>query len=110
MKLYSISAGSGDYILEDLTPWTTYDLRFACKNKVGFSNWGAGQQTTTPNKGKPEPPILNLQNGDGEIVDTDVIELPTPDNYELSWQIPEDNGVAIDYFLLTYYAVSINPR
>jgi len=95
----------GGYILEDLNPQTTYDLRFGCKNRVGFSNWGAGQQITTPKRGRPEPPILNKETGDGEIVDGDIIELPTPDHYQVSWRIPEDNGVPIDYYLLTYYPV-----
>lgn len=93
------------YILEDLNPQTTYDLRFGCKNRVGFSDWGAGQQITTPKRGRPEPPILNKETGDGEIVDGDIIELPTPDHYQVSWRIPEDNGVPIDYYLLTYYPV-----
>jgi neurocan core protein len=97
---------NGVYILEDLNPQTTYDLRFACKNRVGFSNWGVDQQVTTPRKGKPEPPILNERTSAGEIKLGDVIELPTPDHYEVSWKIPEDNGVAIDYFLLTYYPVT----
>jgi neurocan core protein len=42
---------------------------------------------------------------DGEIVEGDIVELPTPDHYEVSWRIPEDNGVPIDYYLLTYYPV-----
>jgi len=32
-------------------------------------------------------------------------ELNTSNSYELSWQIPEDNGLPIDYFLLQYYPV-----
>ena len=83
-------------------------MRFGCKNRVGFSDWGAGQQITTPKRGRPEPPILNKETGDGEIVDGDIIELPTPDHYQVSWRIPEDNGVPIDYYLLTYYPVSTN--
>jgi hypothetical protein len=34
-----------------------------------------------------------------------VVELHTSNSYELSWQIPEDNGLPIDYFLLQYYPV-----
>ena len=30
----------------------------------------------------------------------------TSNSYELSWKIPEDNGVVIDFFLLQYYPVS----
>jgi hypothetical protein len=39
------------------------------------------------------------------VLDGDVIELPSSNNYEVSWQIPEDNGQPIDFFLLSYYPV-----
>lgn len=39
----------------------------------------------------------------------DVVILNTSNSYELSWQIPEDNGLPIDYFLLQYYPVSALP-
>ena len=100
------SGDIGGYILEDLNPATTYDLRFGAKNRVGFSQWGANQQITTPKRGRPEPPIIHKQTGAGEIIDGDIVELTDPDHYEVSWQIPEDNGVPIDYFLLTYHPVS----
>jgi len=45
--------------LESLQPKTTYDFRFGAKNLVGFSEWGAGQQFTMPQRGPPEPPIIN---------------------------------------------------
>ena len=90
------------YILEDLRPRTTYDLRFGCKNRVGFSAWGARQQITMPRKGRPEPPILNT---DMFVKHGDIVELNASNSYELSWQIPEDNGLPIDYFLLQYYPV-----
>ena len=90
------------YILEDLRPTTTYDLRFGCKNRVGFSAWGAEQQITMPRKGRPEPPILNT---DHFVRQGGVLELNSSNSYELSWQIPEDNGLPIDYFLLKYYPV-----
>jgi hypothetical protein len=38
------------YVLENLQPQTAYDLRFASKNRVGFSLWGAGMQVTTPSR------------------------------------------------------------
>ena len=50
---------SGFYILENLQPTTTYDLRFASKNLVGFSEWGAGKQLTMPQRGPPEKPRIN---------------------------------------------------
>ena len=50
---------SGFYVLENLQPTTTYDLRFASKNLVGFSEWGAGKQLTMPQRGPPEKPRIN---------------------------------------------------
>ena len=101
-----VAKGSG-YILEDLRPRTTYDLRFGCKNRVGFSVWGARQQITMPRKGRPEPPVLNTDQF-GEVGERgEVVELNTSNSYELSWQIPEDNGLPIDYFLLQYYPVRL---
>jgi hypothetical protein len=44
-----------------------------------------------------------------QVLDGDVIELPASNNYEVSWQIPEDNGQAIDFFLLSYYPVGRLP-
>ena len=45
--------------MENLQPTTTYDLRFASKNLVGFSEWGAGKQLTMPQRGPPEKPRIN---------------------------------------------------
>jgi len=104
-RVWPIDIDGNGYILENLTPKTTYDLRFGCKNRVGFSPWGVGIQLTTPMKGRPEAPILSIQTGPGEVLIGDVIELPRSKEYEVSWQIPEDNGVAIDFFLLTYFPV-----
>ena len=50
---------TGFYVLENLYPTTTYDLRFASKNLVGFSVWGAGKQLTMPQRGPPEKPRIN---------------------------------------------------
>jgi len=102
-------AQSGDYILEDLSPKTTFDLRFGCKNRVGFSPWGAGQQVTMPKRGRPEPPILNTQDYGmpGYISDSGIGQVDSSNKYELSWQIPEDNGIPIDMFLLQYYPVRV---
>ena len=55
------SGASGVYVLERLQPKTTYDFRFGAKNLVGFSEWGAGQQFTMPQRGPPEAPQINLQ-------------------------------------------------
>merc|ERR1711881_518232 len=86
-------------------PATTYQLRFGAKNRVGFSQWGADQEITTPKRGKPEPPILSKRTSEGEIVDGDIIELSSPDRYQVFWDLPEDNGLSIDYFQLTTYPV-----
>ena len=56
---FSFAGPSGFYILENLQPTTTYDLRFASKNLVGFSEWGAGKQLTMPQRGPPEKPRIN---------------------------------------------------
>jgi len=95
----------GGFILEDLRPATTYDLRFGSRNRVGFSQWGANQQITTPRRGAPEAPILHKRTGAEREIDGNVVEISHSDHYEVSWQIPEDNGVPIDYFLLTYYPI-----
>lgn len=50
---------AGFYTLENLQPTTTYDLRFASKNLVGFSEWGAGKQLTMPQRGPPEKPRIS---------------------------------------------------
>lgn len=93
------------YILENLHPRTTYDLRFGCKNRVGFSVWAARQQLTMPQRGRPEAPVLNKDQF-GEVGEHgDVVVLKTSNSYELSWSIPEDNGLPIDFFLLQYYPV-----
>ena len=42
-----------------MQPTTTYDLRFASKNLVGFSEWGAGKQLTMPQRGPPEKPRIS---------------------------------------------------
>jgi len=99
------AAAGGGYILEELRPATTYDLRFGSKNRVGFSEWSSGQRITMPRRGPPEPPVLNTQQFGSAEGEEGVIEVNTSNSYELSWKIPEDNGVVIDFFLLQYYPV-----
>lgn len=96
----------GGYVLEDLFPRTTYDLRFGSKNRVGFSDWGSEQRLTMPAPGPPQPPTLKTEQFGIEM--NGIIEVNTSNSYELSWKIPEDNGVPIDYFLLQYYPVTLN--
>jgi len=97
---------SGFYILENLQPTTTYDLRFASKNLVGFSEWGAGKQLTMPQRGPPEKPRINTMD---QTVENDVLNLTSPDRYELSWFLPEDNGEQIDFFEVSFYPVTYDP-
>ena len=101
-----ISAEQGEYILENLSPMTTYDLRFGCKNRVGFSLWGSPQQVTMSVRGKPEAPGLNYGNYEWMLGDTGILSWDTSQPYHLSWQLPEDNGVPIDHFRLQYFPVS----
>lgn len=101
------ASSQGVYILEGLQPMSTYDFRFGSKNLVGFSEWGAGQQFTMPDRGPPEPPIIHLPFGD-YILDTDTLNLTSPTSYELSWYLPEDNGEPIDFFEITYFPVRLD--
>ena len=100
-------AEHGEYILENLSPMTTYDLRFGCKNRVGFSLWGSPQQVTMSVRGKPEAPLLNYGNYEWMLGETEILSWDTSEPYDLSWQLPEDNGVPIDHFRLQYFPVSL---
>ena len=65
-----------------------------------------------PKRGKPEPPLLNYGNyGLGGLLgDSGILEWDTSKEYLLSWQLPEDNGLPIDMFLLRYFPVSVTQR
>ena len=69
-------------------------------------------QVTMPKRGKPEPPLLNYGNyGLGGLLgDSGILEWDTSKEYLLSWQLPEDNGLPIDMFLLRYFPVSVTHR
>lgn len=97
------ASSAGFYTLENLQPTTTYDLRFASKNLVGFSEWGAGKQLTMPQRGPPEKPRISTMD---QNVENDVLNLTSPDRYELSWFLPEDNGIPIDFFEVSFYPVT----
>ena len=58
LKTFLLTGLTGEYILENLIPKTTYDFRFGSKNLVGFSDWGAARQLTMPARGPPEPPRI----------------------------------------------------
>jgi hypothetical protein len=57
-------------------------------------------------RGRPETPRLQRSAGPGEVLVGGVLELATPASCTLSWQIPGDNGVPIDFYLLSYHMVS----
>ena len=59
-----------------------------------------------PKRGKPEPPLLNYGGMGGLLGESGILEWDTSEQYHLSWQLPEDNGLPIDMFLLRYFPVS----
>ena len=90
------------YILEMLQPTTTYDFRFAARNLVGMSEWGASQQITMPQRGPPEATKINTF---GYQVINDLINITSPTKFDLSWYLPEDNGEPIDFFEVSMFPV-----
>ena len=42
---------NGVYVLENLSPASVMDLRFAAKNRIGFSDWAASMQVETLARG-----------------------------------------------------------
>ena len=91
------------YILEKLHPTTTYDFRYAARNLVGMSEWGASQQITMPQRGPPEAPRINTI---GYQVIKDLINITSPTRFDLSWYLPEDNGDPIDFFEVSMFPVN----
>lgn len=73
MDCFYFQGPTGFYILEGLQPRTTYDFRFGAKNLVGFSEWGAAQQFTMPQRGPPEAPIMNTLVSDNIILTIKVV-------------------------------------
>ena len=57
-------------------------------------------------RARPEPPLLNYGNYGGHIGEAGILKWDTSEPYDLSWQLPEDNGVPIDLFRLKYFPVS----
>ena len=44
------------------------------------------------------------------MLDDDVLNLTSPDKYELVWYLPEDNGEPIDFFEISFYPVGFDPN
>ena len=63
---------------------------------------------TTPKRARPEPPILNVADYgmSGFLDDGGFVELDKSGKYELSWQIPEDNGLPITRFYIQCFPVN----
>ena len=50
--------------------------------------------------------IISKYSLQGEVLlDSDVLNLTSPNEYEVSWYLPEDNGVLIEYFEISAYPV-----
>jgi hypothetical protein len=45
----------------------------------------------------------------GLLLGNEVLNLTSPDRYELSWILPEDNGELIDFFEVSFYPVTFDP-
>lgn len=98
------------YILENLIPEVTYNLRFAAANDVGFGPWQNGPMITMPRRSEPAEPKIYQPNHvlDNSSNRQDVIVVsPYADHFELRWQVPNDNGDPIDVYLIRYCVVSI---
>lgn len=96
------------YTIEGLRPMTFYTLRFASRNQVGMSRWGAYINQATPRRSAPETPtilhnaVLNADNKD----EIPIVVSPYSDHFELSWTIPPDNGEPINFYQIKYCPVS----
>ncbi|XP_058062459.1 fasciclin-2 isoform X2 [Anopheles bellator] len=92
------------YIVEGLRPQTAYIFRFAARNVVGLSQWGATVEQSTPRRSEPETPrILHtpIQDEDGEGNDP-IVTSPYADHFDMRWSIPVDNGEPIDLYFIKY--------
>ena len=47
---------------------------------------------------------------DSYVLEDDVLNLTSPDRYELVWYLPEDNGEPIDYFEISFYPAGFDPN
>ena len=98
-----ITGADGRFELRDLKAWTSYDIRFGCSNQVGYSTWGEDLQITLPKPGRPDQPILYVD--DVDVITMD--EIIMLDNYtlDISWETSGDNGAVVDHYQLEYAKV-----
>lgn len=106
-----IPVAGAPYILENLIPETTYQFQFAAKNDVGYGPWRNAPQITMPRRSEPAEPKIHVPShsipDDNSSNRQDVIAVsPYADHFELRWQVPNDNGDPIDYYLIRYCMVS----
>lgn len=97
------------YIIEGLRPQTAYDFRFAARNLVGLSQWNAFRSLSTPRRSAPETPKIlhtTVQNEDPNSQDERIVVSPYSDHFELTWNIPADNGEPINFYQVRYCSVS----
>jgi len=45
-----------------------------------------------------------------QVLEDDVLNLTSPDKYELVWYLPEDNGEPIDFFEISFYPVTFDDQ
>lgn len=89
------------YILEGLSPMTSYNLQFSAMNDVGMSNWAAKMEVVMPKRSFPEEPkILNTV-----LTEEKYAVSPYHNRFELSWRKPADNGEPIDRYDIKYCQV-----
>ncbi|XP_049301474.1 fasciclin-2 isoform X2 [Anopheles funestus] len=91
------------YIVEGLRPQTAYSFRFAARNVVGLSQWGAYVDQSTPRRSEPETPrILHTPIQDEEEDSDPIVTSPYADHFDMRWSIPVDNGEPIDMYRIKY--------
>ena len=97
------------FSLDNLSPETSYNLKFCSKNKVGHSKWTEPQKVTLLKRGKPEIPHLDLTIFPLEKnAETRILNLNQTEQLKLSWDAPNDNGFPIDFFILKHQQVAFN--
>ena len=90
--------------LEELQPWTSYDLRFASSNKVGISPWSEYLQITLPRPKVPDEPVLYLYGMPmNSSTETFIVDNRTA---IFTWDTPEHNGDVIDFYELIQVKVN----
>nr|XP_022908723.1 fasciclin-2-like [Onthophagus taurus]XP_022908724.1 fasciclin-2-like [Onthophagus taurus] len=96
---------NASYIINNLEPQKTYHFTFAAVNDVGIGSWsGPNLHFTMPRRGVPaEPIILVTLGGFANVsIHEQVIVSSYADRYELRWNVSNDNGHPLDYYIIRY--------